>query len=378
MRLFYIANVRMPTEKAYGVAIAKACEAFADAGVQATLVVPRRRNVLRKSIFETYSIKENFNVVSLPCVDLVGIAPGGLSFWLETFTFQISLFLYFLLNGRNAILYVREARFLSLKILGYKTVLESHHTQGEPAKYFAQARRANRIIVISQALKKSFEQAGFKSEEILVSPSGVDISQFMTDMTKGEARHKLGIQPDERVAVYTGHLYAWKGVDTLAHAAQLIPGIQFYVVGGTDSDVDAFKKKWHSKNLHVMGQRPHSEIPIWLKASDVLVLPNIVTEESISRYTSPLKLFEYMAASRPIVASDLPNIREILSEKNSHLIEPGNAQAIAKGVVWCLEYNEANLLAKEAYIDVVRYSWHARAKTVLAFLDSYAIIKKPL
>ena len=113
-------------------------------------------------------------------------------------------------------------------------------------------------------------------------------------------------------------------------------------------------------------------VPKYLAASDVLVLPN--SEKGLSEFTSPLKLFEYMAAKRPIVASDLPSLREILSESNAVMVRPDDPAALAEGIQKVLEDEElAKKLAGNAYIDVQQYSWDKRAMRILEFVGGHHV-----
>ncbi len=99
------------------------------------------------------------------------------------------------------------------------------------------------------------------------------------------------------------------------------------------------------------------------------MLPNPASAIS-TRFTSPLKLFEYMAAGRPIVASDLPSIREVLRhEQNALLVEPGDAAALAAGVRRLLDDRPlADRLAQAAVTDVASYSWDRRAERLETLL----------
>jgi glycosyltransferase involved in cell wall biosynthesis len=92
-----------------------------------------------------------------------------------------------------------------------------------------------------------------------------------------------------------------------------------------------------------------------------------------SYFTSPLKLFEYMASGKPIVASDLPAIREVLSHNtNSILVPPDNPEALAGGVRYILE-NPAmgEKIARQAAVDVLSYTWDERTKKIMDFIRSY-------
>lgn len=109
------------------------------------------------------------------------------------------------------------------------------------------------------------------------------------------------------------------------------------------------------------------ELPANQAAADVLVLPNTGTDETSVRFTSPLKLFTYMASGRPIVASDLPSIREVLDEQSAYLVTPDDAQALARGITRAL--SDTGGRSARAFQLVQRYSWDERARGILAALS---------
>jgi glycosyltransferase involved in cell wall biosynthesis len=120
-------------------------------------------------------------------------------------------------------------------------------------------------------------------------------------------------------------------------------------------------------NVVLVGQRPWREIPLWLKAARVLVLPNTGREEISRHYTSPLKLFEYMASGTPIVASDIPSIREIMNDTMGFFAVADDAESFARAIERALgDPEEAARRAEQARADVRKYTWARRAEEILA------------
>ncbi|MCP6718272.1 MAG: glycosyltransferase [Patescibacteria group bacterium] len=375
MRLIYIANARMPTEKAHGIQIMKMCEAFANSklnkSIKLELVVPQRFNYIKDDPFEYYGVKRNFKITKLPCLDLVPLDKyiGHLGSWIESITFNFFVFPYILFKKAD-IIYTRDKLSLFL-ILFKKNLFFEAHTF--PKNYFLYSlffKRLKKIIVITQNLKGFFEEQGISSNKVSVVPDGVDLEKFNIKDSQEECRRKLNLPLDRKIVLYAGHLYEWKGAQVLADASQFLPeDMEIYFVGGTDKDVKKFKIQNSKFKINIVGHKPYSEIPFWLKAADVLVLPNSAKQDISKHWTSPLKLFEYMASKRPIIASNLPSIREILNENNSFLVEPDNPEKLAKGIENILK--SPNLSAKisnQAFNDVLSYSWEKRAKNILQFL----------
>ena len=121
--------------------------------------------------------------------------------------------------------------------------------------------------------------------------------------------------------------------------------------------------------VEFIGWRKHSLIPLYLRAADLLVLPNKKDGDLSEFYTSPLKMFEYMAAGKPIIATDLPSLREVLNEQNAFFVVPGDSVALARGITMVL--NNAMLadrISRQALQEVKNYTWDIRAQQILDFI----------
>ena len=372
MNVLYFSNARIPTEKAHGIQVMKMCESLAKE-VEVELVVPRRFNWIKNDPFEYYGVERNFKIRKLPCLDLIFLDKylGHLALWVESITFAFFSF-WHLLFKKADIIYTRDKFLLPLIFFKKNLIFEAHTF---PQKYFLYAiflKRLKGIVVITQKLKESFVSRGISPDKILVAPDGVDLDKFQIPTTKLQIRERLGLPQDKKIVLYAGHLYQWKGAQTLADASQYLPAdAEVYFVGGTTEDVRKFKIQNSKFEINVVGHRPYPEIPYWLKAADVLVLPNSGKEEISVSWTSPMKMFEYMVARRPIVASDLPSLREVLNEENAFLVKPDDAEALAKGIKEILEDSQlAENLANKAFQDVQKYSWAKRVENILAFAKS--------
>ena len=160
-------------------------------------------------------------------------------------------------------------------------------------------------------------------------------------------------------------------MDTLAEAASKLQDEFVVIIGATkESDLNRIKEKTAKlSNVLVKGFQPPEDMPKYLAAADVLVLPNSAKDENSLLYTSPLKLFEYMAAERSIVASDLPSLREILNNRNAVFFKPDSPESLATTVKMLLSHEELReTLARQARKDVLEYTWDKRAKKILDFL----------
>ena len=375
MKLFYIANIRIPTEKAHGVAIVKSCEALAISGVETALIVPRRRTPFEKSIFETYHVAPKFAVTFLPVIDLIREKAGPGAFLLEAFSFYFSLFFFLLFKSRSVFVYTREPDLIALRALGFKVIFECHVIPRKRASFFARAKKAHRIIVISQALKNAFIEEGFAPDSIMVAPSGVDLTIFDFEMDKYEARKRLDIPLDATVAVYTGNFTTMgedKGIEDIIAALHNAPDVVFVAAGGSEKDRARYVASASAAGVLgrviLRGSTTQKMLALYQKAADVLLMPFPDTAH-YRNHMSPVKMFEYMASQRPIIASDLPTIREVLSHENACIVKPGDRAALSDAMnLLTRNKEEGVMLAEHAYADVRRYSWHSRTEKVLAWL----------
>lgn len=389
MKLLYIANARIPSEKAHPYQILKMCEAFVKNGVDVELVVPFRVQTKRmraiKDVWQYYGVEAKFRITTLPSLDLIFVGSHLLSwieyllFYLQASTFYVFAALYALLR-KAKIIYSRDPEFLF--VLGLikpswrpRMYYEAHTFPGSRAGKRLRSwmgRRIGGLIVITNKLKELYMERGVREDRILVARDGVDLQKFREDTDKAKAREKLGLPIDEQIVCYTGHLFPWKGVYTLAESANLLEQCFFVVVGGMDDDIRRFQEYLKAEgifNVEVVGYVQPSMVPDYLYAADVLVLPNSARAKIASHYTSPLKLFEYMASWRPIVASDLPALREVLRDgENAVLVEPDDPKALAEGIERTLtDVGLAARISRQAREDVGQYAWEKRAVNITTF-----------
>jgi glycosyltransferase involved in cell wall biosynthesis len=183
--------------------------------------------------------------------------------------------------------------------------------------------------------------------------------------------------PTVFVAGYAGHLYPWKGVDVFVRALALAPDVRGLIVGGHPGERDLARVTRLARDLGVndrltvTGLVPPADVARRLAPASVLVLPN--TASAISeRYTSPLKLFEYLGLGRPIVASNLASIREVLTDQETALlVPPGDETALAAALTE-LRTNPAlaAALGSSARRLASGYTWEARAARLEAALEA--------
>lgn len=366
-KINYIANIRLPTEKAHGIQIMKMCEAFSALFSDVELIVPKRNNDIFENAFDYYKVSRNFHIKYLWCIDRV--VRGKIGYIVASATFAISVLKYSL--WKKEVFYTRDEYIaLMFKLLRKKVIWEVHMGQNNPLTRILIKLNVP-IVAISSGLRDLYIKMGAKSSSVIIAPDAVDIEQFDISLSKNEARKSLGLELDKKIILYSGHLYSWKGADTLAKSAKYLSDDHRIVfVGGTDVDVKTFQEKFSNvKNILVLGKKPHHQIPLYLRSADILVLP-LSKKENISKlYTSPMKLFEYMASGNPIIASDLPSLREILNDDVAFFFESDNDLSLSetiKDVI--LNYENAKEKAQRARKLVEEYSWNKRVGKIINFI----------
>ena len=368
MKLIYLSQLRLPTKNAHGLQIMKMCESFAAARAEVVLLVPRRFNLVRDDPFSFYGVKRLFKIIKVPSVDLyfLRFIPEKISAFLLLGTFFVSAKLY-LWFQRFDYVYTREIFF---GLVAKNFIFEAHNFPSRVGRLYRFIfGRVRYFVVLNNYLRDNFLRQDVPADKIIVSPDAVD-RNFLQDVPAKEgARQILGLPADKKIVLYSGNFFSWKGVDTLALAVSLLPRDLFFVfVGGTkNEDLKRIKSIVGDKdNALIMGYRPNKEVPAYLSAADVLVLPNSAKQDISSLYTSPLKLFEYMASGRPIVASDLPSLREILNEANCVFFTPDDPQSLALAIAKVATNPAlATSIANQALSEIGKFTWDARARNIM-------------
>lgn len=379
-RLFLIFHGRFPGEKAASIFAAKSAEAFADTGMKVVLIVPRRIGRETADPYAYYHIKKNFRTVYLPVIDLYFIPFGRrLSFWVSFISFSISSFCYLAVTAsRSDTIYSNETLPLFLASFVFPaTFYEMHDFPESKIFFFGVLLRRMKWLLIHNRWKteRVMERFAIPRSKIITEPNAVDISEFGIASSRADARARLQLAQDKKIIVYTGHLYSWKGVNTLAESARELPTDYLIVfVGGTSEDAQRFRKLYGNiSNISIVGWRPYAQIPLWQKAADALALPNTAKEDISKYYTSPMKLFEYMASRVPIVASRIPSIEEIVAEREVFFAEADNplsfAETIENAVV---NRKEAETRAERAYAKALEFTWDKRAQRIISFMNHAA------
>ena len=249
---------------------------------------------------------------------------------------------------------------------------EAHEVFGDtaaPAKQAANRalersvmRAAGVIVANSAATGRRLRELYRAPESIAVVPNGVDRPESLPA--------KKWVEAGQRI-VYAGSFFPWKGVSELVSAAGQLAGCRITLLGGDGQRIAELKSQCASGGAVVefAGRLPHAQVMSHLGESCIAVLPN--RDDTDSAFTSPIKLFEYMAAGCAIVASDLPALREILRDDEAVWVRPGDADSLAAGIRGLVSDPQlAQVLGQRVRARSVDYTWSVRGTRLAALFNA--------
>lgn len=227
-------------------------------------------------------------------------------------------------------------------------------------------RRSRGLLVLTELLAQDVRLHYGTTVPIQVAPDGVDLAS---------ARTAAFLRPtgSTTVALYLGSLHPWKGVETLVRAAALGSGWELWIAGGNAQRIAEISSLAKSvgvgERVRMLGPVAPAQRFALIGRADICLLP--LTRTSIaSRYTSPLKLFEYMAMGKPTVVADLPSIREVLHDgEQALLVAPDDPAAMAAAMARLTADPELRgRLGRAAAALAPSYTWERRARRIAQFM----------
>lgn len=308
-------------------------------------------------------------------------------FWIPFFAVRNGITFFF--NKEPIIIYCEDwhvglSAVFFKKVFGYKVAIEYHDPPYGFWKYgfwkdALLVRFCDYLIPTTEAMKQYLEGVHTSAKQkSCVAQNGVYLEEFANIPTKKECRAKLGLEHYDKIILYAGNLAERKGIEVLAKASEYLPNyVAIFIVGGTNPNfTENFRKKYSKlKNLVITGYRPHNEILYWMGAADAVVAPysaDVSDTQSAAalKWACPMKILEYMASKRPIVASDIPAVTQFLNKNNAVIVSPDNPEELALGIKEALEeYEKSDYITAKAFLDVQGYTWENRGDKIVKFLE---------
>jgi len=283
-------------------------------------------------------------------------------------------------RGRSLIMHTRdlETAWAGLHT-GHQVVFESFRTWTRRSAFHRRRllRMAARprflgLVTHSRYARDRYLEDGFPAEKIRAIYNGFDPNVFAVDRTPEAARRALQL-PEAPTVVFIGRLAAHKGVDLLLDAAATTPELR-WVLAGDPSRPDArpiVVRASALPNVQLAGYVTGERLALLLQAGDVLVIPpSSAPLHEFGHTVLPIKVFQYLAAGRPIVAGETPDTAELLvQDRNSVRIPPDDAAILASAVrALMADPGKRERLGKAALHDSAGLTWDARARAFLDFL----------
>ena len=374
MRIAYLSSSIIPSRTANSIHVIRMCAAYASLGHEVILFAPERRKEAEKKVIDVYGfygVPRTFEIRFLP--------------WPRV-RFRS---LWYAWKLRGALNKLRpdliHSRFLpgsawlprgkSISIFeSHAPITDESRIQGAFLSWLCRREVVSGLVVISHALAdRTLKDGLIPHEKLLVAPDGADFPP--TDLVPFSfpgtgTRLQVG---------YIGQLYAGKGMELIGRLALLVPGVDFHIVGGMENDLALWKSKVIAPNITFHGFVEPAKVPAYIAGLDVCLLPNqrdvrtFTTgsreTQNIAGYTSPLKLFEYMAHGKAIVASRLPVLQEILNESLAVLADPELPEEWKECIQQLSDPKfRARLGGAAREVFTSQFSWQARAGNVMNFV----------
>lgn len=387
MRIAYCTNVRLPSERAHGHQIANVTQALRSLDHEVEIFAPYRRNIIDQNFAAYYGLSTSVQLHQLGAIDAIAAwwAPGIVGLKVTTFLFARILRRELKSRAKSFdLLYTRTPELLPvLTSIGIPVVMELHRLPRIGLwRFLRHLRRCKLVVALTTPMRQALIDLGVSDIPVIVEGDGVNLHDFENLPDPADTRTSLGVPAGVPLIVYAGQLESMglsKGIPEFLDALRILRerGLEFRAViaGGPESVQIRFSEELPEalrSSVSFVGHLPHLKVPTLLVAADVLVYPAPKTNHPYYiRDTSPLKLFEYMAAGRPIVTADLLPIHDILDQKLAVFCVPGDGAALADAIRSVLDDPErSRQRARLARTHVLQFTWEKRMARILGVLTA--------
>ena len=377
MRIACISSARVPSENANSIQVMKVCQALTQLGHSITLIIPKADNVLDASqlawdsLAAHYGLSDQFEVIALERSwgKLARRFFPWRGVW-KALRIKSDVIYTWLFQAAVGGLLTRRAVILEMHDL------PSGRFGGMWYRLFLRLAGQKRLLPITHALTQALQQ-GFSPAlhegQVVISPNGVDLERFEDALEPPAARRGLRL-PDKMTIACTGHLYSGRGADLFLELAAGMPQFHFLWVGGRPRDVEVWRNRLKEiglDNVTFAGFVSNKILPRYQDAADILLMPYRETMGASSglnpeKFFNPMKMFEYMAACKPIITSELPVIREVLDEEKAVFCSPGDVAGWRAAILQLASDPERReTLGRRVRAEVTKYTWVERARKAL-------------
>jgi glycosyltransferase involved in cell wall biosynthesis len=370
MKIAVIAPAAIPSVTANSVQVMKVCQALVQNGEEVNLFVPENGNLDWQELKAHYGLTVTFPIQRVRSEK-----------FLKRFDFILNSLRQAKRNKTEAI-YTRMIWVAAIAAwLKRPVIFELHDLPAGRLgmslfKCYLMQNGKKLTAFITDALQRLVEKSAnvdLTSEKTIIAPDGVDLERYEHLPNASEARVKLGLK-DVSTVGYSGGFYEGRGLGTLLKLAGVNPKIQFLLIGGKPDAVSEWRthvNKLGLTNVVLTGFVDNQILPLYQAAADILIMPYGKTISgssggNIADVCSPMKMFEYMASGRAILTSDIPVLREVLSERTALFYTPEEFDDLCEKLTMLLTDTELkNRLCSKAREEVGSYSWRERMQRIL-------------
>lgn len=375
-RLLYLTVARLGSGTAHEAYVVQLGRAFASSGCEMTIAAASLPNAIDGLVGRFGELPVGMNFLSL------GHATDRPSL-LAYMRLALRLWIFFGRTDQGRSLCITHHPLLAwaAALRGLPWIYDVHQIEprGRLLRPLLRLRSCKGVLFNSSAARAKFERLyGALQIPALVSHNAIDPEHFLDTPSQADARLKLGIPKDATVMVYAGSIGAGRGIEELIDTALTIDERYprrciWAIVGGRGQDfehlVQMCKERGGTAQFVTPGAQQSSRLPLWYAAADCLLAPYSARLPAAD-IMNPMKLYEYAAAGRPILASDLPTVREALNGHSGYfLFAPDSHDAMVCAVKRFLT-DPAELMAA-ATVDRPRAlanTWQAKTAEILDWL----------
>ena len=380
MKIVYATNVRIPSERAHGRQIAHVCRALWNLKHDLEVVAPYRENVVEQDFWTYEHLSRDIKLTYVGKTDYIKKRwPGIVKLWAMNRMLRREM--PAIIKDREPdVVYTRSPALLPALIkTGVPVVLELHSLPRFGRRAFVEdCNGCARVACLTSPMRDVLLTWGVKKERLMVEGDAVDLDRFENLPSQAKARSKWNLKTDRIVVGYVGRLTTLgqeKGVATVLEGLARDKRFFGFIVGGPEEDKKRYEKMAAKLGLTeddvlFTGEIQAADVPASLCACDILAMP-FPDLPHYRTHMSPLKMFEYMAADRPLVTSDLPTVRDVLSEKTAVFSEPGSTESFVKALAWIHDHPENAKERAAAVAALVRHhTWQERMARILDGVSS--------
>jgi len=372
MRITFVENVRIPSERAHAYQIVQTCAWLSRFGNTVTLVNPARSKE-EKDVFDYFGLEKNlFSHQTISAWDPLSSWKGFkyFAYLLQRFSFVRALRTWAAAHETD-LWYTRDPAMIDALrgVVSVKWALELHDSPlSNQARWERIKPLVSRFVVISRGLRDHLMELGIPESSICVAPDGYDPTAFQDSIGKTEARKRIGVPENAFVALYAGTFYEWKGVDLAVSAwGKTNADDHLVLIGGPEPDEQRIRSlipESANARIHILPNMAHAEVLKIFSGADIGLLTSSPAHDIGKKYTSPIKQFEYLRTGLPVLASDVPSSHEILTPDVAMFYEPTEEgfirafNAMKQSVAW------RESAKNRGPILVEPYTWESRVRKI--------------